>query len=127
MASMVIAVLEMILPRGNEAVTIRALRAFWDTTCARPGCIGGRVIQEVGGRVFQEVGDPKTALYIEMWQEAAQLEVHVRSPRYQQLLALLDTAAVRPTLRFNFVAETRGLPWVEQLRLGTTGIGGDRE
>ena len=55
---MVIAVLEMLLPRGNEAVTIRALRAFWDTTCARLG--------RVGGGVFQEVGHPQTALYIEM-------------------------------------------------------------
>jgi len=82
---MVIAVLEMMLPRGNEAVTIGALRAFWDTTCARPGC--------VGGGVFQEVGHPETALYIEMWQEAPQLEVHIRSQRYQQLLALMDTAA----------------------------------
>ena len=62
---MVIAVLEMMLPRGNETVTIRALRAFWDSTCARPGC--------VGGGVFQEVGRPETALYIEMWQKAAQL------------------------------------------------------
>src|SRR5262245_50536431 len=119
MGSMVIAVLEMILPRGNEAVTIGALRAFWDTTRARPGC--------VGGGVFQEVGRPETALYIEMWREAAQLEVHIRSARYQQLLALMDTAAACPTLRFNFVAETRGLPWVEQVRLGTTSTGGDGE
>jgi hypothetical protein len=64
MGSMVIAVLEMMLPRGNETVTIRALRAFWDATCARPGCVGG---------VFQEVGRPETALYTEMWEEAAQL------------------------------------------------------
>ena len=62
---MVIAVLEMMLPRGNEAVTIGALRAFWDATCARPGCIGGSV--------FQEVGRPETALYIEVWEEATQL------------------------------------------------------
>jgi len=116
---MVIAVLEMILPRGNEAATVRALCAFWDTTCARPGC--------AGGGVFQEVGRPETALYIEMWQDAPQLAVHIRSPRYLQLLALMDTAAARPTLRFNFVAETRGLPWVEQLRLGTTGTVGDGE
>jgi formylglycine-generating enzyme required for sulfatase activity len=54
MGSMVIAVLEMMPPRGNEAVTIGALRAFWDTTCALPGC--------VGGGVFQEVGRPETAL-----------------------------------------------------------------
>jgi len=71
---MVIAVLEMTLPRGNEAVTIGALRAFWDATCARPGC--------VGGGLFQEVGQPGTALYIEMWQDPAQLEAHIRSPGY---------------------------------------------
>jgi quinol monooxygenase YgiN len=62
---MVIAVLEMMLPRCNEAVTIGALRAFWDATCARPGC--------AEGGVFQEVGRPETALYIEVWEEATQL------------------------------------------------------
>ena len=110
---MVIAVLEMTLPRGNEAVTIGALRAFWDTTCARPGC--------VGGGVFQEVGGPGTALYIEMWQDVAQLETHIRSRDYHRLLAIMETAAAAPELRFNFVAETRGLAWVEQLRLGDKG------
>jgi quinol monooxygenase YgiN len=109
---MVIAVLEMMLPRGNEAVTIRALRAFWDSTCARPGCVGGGVFREIGS---------ENALYVEMWQEAAQLETHIRSRAYQRLLALMDTAAARPELRFNFVAETRGLGWVEQLRLGGKG------
>ena len=116
---MVIAVLEMTLPRGNEAVTLRALRAFWDSTCALPGCSGGGV--------FQEVGRPESALYIEIWQEAAQVEAHIRSRAYQQLLALMDTAAACPTLRFNFVAEPRGLAWVEQLRLGTKGVMGKSE
>jgi quinol monooxygenase YgiN len=110
---MVIAVLEMTMPRGNEAVTIGALRAFWDSTCALPGC--------VGGGVFQEAGAPGTALYIEMWQETAQLETHIRSREYHRLLAIMETAAAPPALRFNFVTETRGLAWVEQLRLGDKG------
>jgi len=116
---MVIAVLEMTLPRGNEAVTIGALRAFWDSTCARPGC--------TGGGVFQEAGSPATALYIEMWEEAAQLEAHVRSREYHRLLGIMETAPERPALRFNFVSETRGLAWVEQLRLGSTGATGEDE
>jgi len=107
---MVIAVLEMTMPRGHESDTLRALRAFWDSTCALPGCRGGGV--------FQEVGSPGTALYVEIWHEAAQLEAHVRSRAYEQLLAIMETAAAPPELRFNFVAETRGLAWVEQLRLG---------
>jgi quinol monooxygenase YgiN len=109
----------MTLPRGNEAVTIGALRALWDTTCARPGC--------VGGGVFQEVGDPGVALYLEVWEEAAQLEVHIRSREYHRLLAIMETAAERPALRFNFVTETRGLAWVEQLRLGPAGVTGEGE
>src|SRR5262249_39067486 len=77
-------------------------------------CLAG--LPRRGG--VQEVGRPDTALYVEMWQEAAQLEAHIRSRGYQQLLALMDTAAACPELRFNFVAETRGLAWFEQLRLG---------
>ena len=109
---MVIAILEMTMPEGHELDTVRALRAFWDGTCALPGCRGGGV--------YQEAGSPGTALYVEIWEETAQLETHVRSRGYDRLLAIMETAAARPELRFNFVAETRGLEWVEQLRLGTT-------
>jgi quinol monooxygenase YgiN len=97
--------------RGYEADTIRALRGFWDCTRALADC--------VGGGVFQELGHPGTALYVEMWQEAARLEAHVRSRGYERLLGIMETAAECPILRFNFVAETRGLAWVEQPRLGT--------
>jgi len=99
------------MPGGQELDTVRALRAFWDSTRALPGCIGG---------VYQKLGSPGTALYVEIWEEAAQLETHVRSRRYDRLLAIMETAATRPELRFNLVAETGGLEWVEQLRLGTT-------
>jgi quinol monooxygenase YgiN len=113
---MVIAILEMTLPRGNEAATIGTLRAFWDSTSTLPGC--------VGGGVFREVSGPESALYVEMWEAAAPLEAHVRSREYHQLLAIMETAPEQPALRFNFVDETRGLSWVEHLRLGPTGVGG---
>jgi hypothetical protein len=31
----------------------------------------------------------------------------------------METSGERPALGFNLVVETRGLEWVEQLRLGT--------
>jgi quinol monooxygenase YgiN len=116
---MVIAVLEMTMPGEHELDTVRALRAFWDATCSLPGCRGGGV--------YLEAGSPWTALYVEIWEEAAQLEAHVRSRGYDRLLAIMETAAARPELRFNLVAETRGLEWVEQLRLGTTSSKGGGE
>jgi quinol monooxygenase YgiN len=113
---MVIATLEMRMPEGHEADTVRALRALWDSTRALPGCSGGGV--------YQEAGSPGTALYIEIWEDAAQLETHVRSRGYDRLLAIMETAATCPELQFNLVAETRGLEWVEQLRLRTTSTTG---
>jgi hypothetical protein len=62
-----------------------------------------------------------------MWQEVAQLEAHVRSREYHRLLAIMETAAERPVLRFNFVTETRGLAWVEQLRIGSTDVTDEAE
>jgi len=111
---MVIAVVEVVLPRGNEAATIGALRAFWDSTCALPDCLGGGVFQEAGGH---------EALYVETWQEATQREANVRSRGYHRLLAIMETAPERPALRFNFVSETRRLDWVDQMRFGSTGRG----
>src|SRR4029077_10941814 len=107
----IIAMLDMTLRRGQEADGIRALRAFWDPTSALPGCLGGGV--------FQEAGCPEAALYVEMWNGVDALEAHVRSREYELLLAIMETAAERPTLSFEFVTETRGLAWVEQMRLGT--------
>jgi hypothetical protein len=65
------------------------------------------------------IGAAGIALYIEIWRDVAQLETHVRSREYHRLLAIMETAAERPALRFNLVGETRGLAWVEQLRLGS--------
>jgi quinol monooxygenase YgiN len=103
---MVITVLDMTLPSGQEADTGRALQAVCDTTRACPGCV-----------VFQQVGRPAEILYLEIWNQADALEAHIRSREFERLLAILETSPVPPSLTFRFVAETRGLAWVEELRL----------
>ena len=106
---MIAAVLEMVLPRGQEAETMTELRALFDSTRALPGC--------VGGGVFQRVGESGTTLYVESWGRVEELEARIRSREYARLLAIMETAPEPPRLTFDFVTETRGLPWVERLRL----------
>ncbi len=115
---MIVAVLEMVLPGGQETETISRLRGLFDSARAQPGC--------VGGGVFQPVGEPRTALYVERWMEVEGLEAHIRSRGYELLLAIMETAPEPPRLLFGFVTETRGLEWVERLRLGDQGAGGWR-
>lgn len=104
------AVLEMTLPPGQEQDTISRLLGMLDSTRVLPGC--------TGGGVFRSAGHPDSAIYIETWERTTELEAHVRSRDYELLLAIMETAPERPTLTFRFLAETRGLEWVKQLRLG---------
>jgi quinol monooxygenase YgiN len=105
----VITLLDMTLPPGQESDTARALQAVCDATRACPGC--------EGANVFRQVGCPEETLYVELWSDTAALEDHIRSPEFERLLAILETSPVQPSLTFRFVAETRGLAWVEELRL----------
>jgi len=106
---MIIATLSLRLPPRQEVDTLGTLRAFLDATRALPGCLAGGV--------YEEVGRERAALYIEMWNEAHDLEAHIRSREYGLLLAVMEASPQPPVLSFEFIAETRGLEWVEKLRL----------
>src|SRR5262245_19833565 len=106
---LVITILDMTLHSGQEADAARALTALCDVTRALPGC--------VGCDVFQQVARPEETLYVEIWNEVGALEDHIRSREFDRLLAILETSPAPPLLTFRFVAETRGLAWIEELRL----------
>jgi hypothetical protein len=96
---MVIAILEMTLPRGNEPPRPARCGPLLGFACALPGCIGGGAVQGSGpprprctsrcGRSRPARGSPP--------------------PReYHRLLAIMETAAERPALRFNLPVRPGG-------------------
>ena len=109
MVAVVITMLDISLPPGEELNLARVLQRVCDATRARPGCLAAGV--------YQQVGCPGETLYVEAWAEAASLEDHIRSPGFDRLLAVVETSPVPPSLTFRFVSETRDLAWVEQLRM----------
>jgi quinol monooxygenase YgiN len=70
----------------------------------------------VGARLYVEVGEPDSLYYSEEWLTAEDLAREVQSPRFGRLLELMETAAEPPDLQFRFVAETRGLDYVAEVR-----------
>ncbi len=54
--------------------------------------------------------------YFEEWPDIEQVNEQVRSPRFRQILALMETAAEEPRLEFRFVSEVRGLDYVAEVR-----------
>ena len=67
-------------------------------------------------RLCLEADSADTICYEERWETQRDFEEQARSPRYFQLLALMESATEAPLLEFHFVSETRGLEYLASLR-----------
>ena len=54
--------------------------------------------------------------YIEEWKTDADMRRRVRSEAFTSVLSLVETVSERPHVQFDFVASTRGLDYVEEVR-----------
>jgi quinol monooxygenase YgiN len=78
---------------------------------AQPGCLCCRL--------YQEVGERDQLLYLEAWETQEQLERHMRSGRYERLLAVMDASVQQPVLRYQTISAVKGLEYLEAVRMGS--------
>src|SRR3954452_8029228 len=74
-----------------------------------PGCLACEL--------YEEVGNGHGLLYVEEWETPAQLERHMRSTRYERLLAIMEASARPPVLCYHAVSGVQGLEYLERIRL----------
>jgi quinol monooxygenase YgiN len=77
---------------------------------AQPGCLSCGL--------YQEIGDGDQMLYMEAWETQGHLERHMRSSRYERLLAVMDASVQEPVLRYQTISSVTGLEYLEAVRLG---------
>ena len=80
---------------------IEALRSLMRPAQLNRGC--------TSARLYSEVGDPECLNYLEEWNSEDDLERQLRSGHFARLVAIMETAAEPPTLKFNHVVDTNGL------------------
>ena len=78
---------------------------------AQPGCLSCGL--------YQEIGNGDQLLYLEAWETQQQLERHMRSARYERLLAVMDASVQQPVLRYQTISTVMGLEYLEAVRMGS--------
>jgi quinol monooxygenase YgiN len=61
-----------------------------------------------------------TVHYVEEWATEADMRRRVRSEAFTSLLAVVESSRERPQVQFDFVASTRGLDYIEEVRQHST-------
>jgi quinol monooxygenase YgiN len=75
-----------------------------------PGCLSCGL--------FAEICNGEGLLYVEEWETPEQLERHMRSARYERLLAVMEASARPPVLRYHTVSGSKGMEYLQAVRLG---------
>jgi quinol monooxygenase YgiN len=93
-------------PEGRAREIVEAFRYVLVSTLLEPGCLGGSAW-----------ADPDSSVHVvEEWATEEDVRRHVRSDRFTSFLSVLESAAERPHVQFDFVTTTRGLDYVAEIR-----------
>ncbi len=105
---MISALLRIPVSERNRDEITRLLRSLVEPTRVETGCIGCRL--------YHELKDPDVLTWVEEWETRNDLDRHLRSPRFNKILAALDMAEAQPEVRFDTVVETSGMQLIEEAR-----------
>jgi quinol monooxygenase YgiN len=107
---MILTTLNVVVAPARRQEIVEVFSSLLGPVRAEPGCRWCEL--------YQQVGDGNVLRYVEEWETPEQLERHMRSARYERLLAIMEASAERPVLRYDCIAGTRGLDYLEAVRLG---------
>jgi quinol monooxygenase YgiN len=109
---MILTSLSVVVPPARRQEIVAVFSSLLGPVRAEPGCRRCEL--------YEQVGDDQVLSYVEEWETPEQLERHMRSARYERLLAIMEAAAEPPVLRYDCVSGSRGLDYLEEVRLGPT-------
>jgi quinol monooxygenase YgiN len=107
---MILVTLDITVPPGQREEILEVFWLLLGPVRVEPGCLACRL--------YQEVGNEDGLCYVEEWETAEQLERHMRSGRYERLVAVMEASAQPPVLRYHTVSGMSGLEYLEAVRLG---------
>ena len=103
--------IEWYVPLGQTRPITLALHSLAAETRTAHGCIACSVATDIGNR--------GTVRYTEEWQTEDDLRQRIRSETFAQLFTLMEGAIQPPRIEFALPHETRGLDFVEEVRVST--------
>ena len=69
--------------------------------------------------IYEDLQEQNVLMFEEVWSTDEELNLHIRSDEYLNLLLLLEMALQQPEIRFNTIAHSTGIETIEKARSHT--------
>jgi quinol monooxygenase YgiN len=107
---MIIATIKMSISPQRRFDVLKILRSVAELCRDDPDCLGCNI--------YRDLTDTKVILLEEYWSSEENLNLHLRSEEYRNLLVVLEMALKQPEIRFDTVTDSTGIEIIERARKG---------
>jgi len=108
---MVRSTIRMLIPTEKQRDALEILRSTIEQAQFEPGC--------VSCRIYQGVKDRRAIMLEELWLSEEDVQQHLRSSKYRNVLLVVEMAVEPPEIRFDVIAHSDGVERIEQARVQT--------
>jgi quinol monooxygenase YgiN len=98
----------MVIPPNKRVEAQKILTSVAERTRIEPGCISCRI--------YQDVANKHVLMMDESWANKEDLERHLRSDDYFNVLLVIEMASERPEIRFDTISRSTGVDTIRKAR-----------
>jgi quinol monooxygenase YgiN len=106
---MIKASMRMTIPPQKRDEALKILRSIAEKCSFDPGCISSRI--------YEDLQENNVLMLEEVWNTQQDLEVHMRSDEYLNLLLVLEISIKQPEIRFDIISSSTGIETIEKARV----------
>jgi quinol monooxygenase YgiN len=108
---MIQATIRMTIPPQKSGEVSKILRSVVELCRDDPGCFSCHL--------YGDLQEKNVLMLEEVWRTEGDLELHLRSDEYRNLLLVLELALKQPEIRFDTISSSTGIETIEKARSHT--------
>ena len=105
---MIIATIRMEIPPQKRGEALKILRSVADQCRYDDGCLSCHI--------YGDLLEKNVLMFEEVWRAEEDLEAHIRSEEYLNLLLVMEMALKQPEIRFDTISSSTGIETIEKAR-----------
>jgi quinol monooxygenase YgiN len=105
---MILATIRVTIPPQKHCEALKILRWMSELCRDDPGCLSCHI--------YEDQQENNVLMFEEVWRTQEDLDVHMRSDEYLNLLLVLEMAPKQPEIRFDTISSSTGIEAIEKAR-----------
>ena len=105
---MILSTVRMTIPPPKREEVLKILRSTSEQCRDHPGCLSCNI--------YRDLQEKNVFVLEEVWKAEEDLNLHLRSGEYLNLLLVLEMSTKKPEIRFDTISSSSGIETIEKAR-----------